>query len=294
MTATTNGTTSRGTTTRGRTAWRVIGGLLVVVALPYGVYSLVDVSARRVERVHTTMSATPSDGPAITTLDVRTDGKVLVTAADGEEVEITARIERGLRKPRVSQRVEGTTLVLRASCPTIGSFCNVGYTVRVPIGMRVDASSSGGSVSVEGTSSTVTVSSSGGGVTLRRTTGAATLSSSGGGITIDGSSGTVTASSSGGGVRGVALRSRKVSASSSGGGVSLTFAVAPADVRADSSGGGVRVEVPRDDAAYAVDASASGGGSTVGVKADPASANRIRVRSSGGGVTVTYDDAARR
>jgi hypothetical protein len=279
------------TTTSGRTAWRLIGGLLVVVALPYGVYSLVDVSVRRVDHVTATRSAAPSGGTALTALDVRTDGKVFVTAVDGQDVMISTRIERGLRRPRVSQRVEGDTLILRGSCPAIGSFCSVGYTVRVPRGMRVNVSSSGGSVTIDGTSSTVTASSSGGGVTLRRTTGTASASSSGGGVTIDGTSGPVTATSSGGGVRAVALRSSKVSASSSGGGVRLTFAVAPADVRAASSGGGVRVELPKGDATYAVDASASGGGTSVGVRTDPASSNRIRVRSSGGGVTVAYEGA---
>ena len=83
-------------------------------------------------------------------------------------------------------------------------------------------------------------------------------------------------------------RSAEVKANASGGGISLAFDEAPNTVDVDSSGGGVTVILPQGDAAYAVDAQASGGATKVGVSTNPASQRRIRLRSSGGGVTVRY------
>jgi hypothetical protein len=50
----------------------------------------------------------------------------------------------------------------------------------------------------------------------------------------------------------------------------------------------VTIELPPGPVAYAVDAESSGGGRRVDVKTDPDSANHIRARSSGGGVTIRY------
>jgi hypothetical protein len=136
----------------------------------------------------------------------------------------------------------------------------------------------------------VTGSSSGGDVTAEHVQGALDLESSGGGLRVEDARGSLVLNSSGGGISTKALRSSQVRASSSGGGVNLAFASAPDDVQADSSGGGVRVLLPPLSGPYHVDAKSSGGDTHTRVRTDPQSPRRIYVRSSGGGVTVDYQD----
>lgn len=72
--------------------------------------------------------------------------------------------------------------------------------------------------------------------------------------------------------------------STEGGDIDLDFAKAPGTVEASTAGGNVTLSVP--DGAYAVDASTGGGERSVNVRTDPSSANRIKLRTDGGDVTV--------
>ena len=172
-------------------------------------------------------------------------------------------------------RIAGNTLNLRGACPLFNSMCTVDYTVRLPRNTSVKVDSSGGDVLVSHLDGDIRLSSSGGDIRVSETTRRLQLFSSGGDI------------------RAELVRSSDVTASSSGGGVRLSFVSAPMKVDASSSGGDVRVEVPRDAAAYAVDASSSGGDTRVKVKTDPQSKHRVKLRSSGGGVTADYTSADR-
>jgi hypothetical protein len=163
---------------------------------------------------------------------------------------------------------------------------------------NVVLASSGGGVRAEAIRGSVQAGSSGGGVEVKAIGGAAKLESSGGGIVAQGVAGDVDASSSGGGVTVEEARGR-VEAGSSGGAVRVSFAAGNSkggDVQ--SSGGGVTVRVDPG-VGLQIDASSSGGrvASDLSVKGS-STKNSLRgtlnqggavlkVRSSGGGVTLT-------
>jgi hypothetical protein len=130
----------------------------------------------------------------------------------------------------------------------------------------VRARSSGGSVKVAGVHGEVSLSSSGGPVEARDVHGATRLTSSGGGVTAQAIDGTLFVDTSGGPAS-IDTVSGELTASSSGGGVQV--AGAAGRVKAGSSGGPVRV------------------GFTAG------NSKGGEISSSGGGVTVTLDPAAR-
>ncbi len=258
----------------------VLGSIFTALLLLWGVFTGISALARTEER-----SAVAFDGKLAT---IRVEGSAGVTLLGGDGAAVGGErvVVRGLRRPTVSERVEGDTLVLRADCPNFGGpWCSVRYELTVPRGADIEVDTSGGGVRVEGVDGALELESSGGGITVVDAAGPIDADSSGGGITITGARGAVTASSSGGGVQLLDSRSPTVAAASSGGGVRLEFVDAPDVVDASSSGGGVTVRLPGG-VAYAVDASSSGGGTRVDVATDPTSSHRITVRSSGGGVTV--------
>jgi hypothetical protein len=243
-----------------------LGGIFVVATIAWGCYQLVSLVAH--ER-----TTSPVSFPAgVTRLQIDTDaGHIELRGTDAATITGERVVDRGLGEPRFSERVDGDTLVIRADCPWWTNHnCGVAYTLAVPASVAVDASSSGSGIETAGLLGDQTLDSSGGGITVVDPAGALDVDSSGGGITVRGA------------------RSAQVQADSSGGGVRVSFAAPPSSVDVESSGGGVTIELPPGPVAYAVDAESSGGGRRVDVKTDPDSANRIRARSSGGGVTIRY------
>ncbi len=171
--------------------------------------------------------------------------------------------------------------------------------VTLPKTVLADIESSGGGVDASGLAARLRVSSSGGGVHVDDVQADVDLRSSGGGITANNVGGNIDASSSGGGVR-IDEAHGEVLAESSGGSVKVTFAAGNAkggDL--SSSGGGVQARV---DPAVGLelDAHSSGGGLTcdlpvtvrgkIGRDSIRGQLNgggaRLKVRSSGGGVTI--------
>ena len=125
-----------------------------------------------------------------------------------------------------------------------GSSCSVDYTIHVPQGVHVTATSIRGDITVSGAN--VDLSSSEGDVTLH-------------GVTTDG------------------LVRDSVDVESSGGDVTLSFSRTPMEVVADSRGGSVVIEVPDTPDSYRVLASSSGGDATTRIRTDrwvPASSVR--------------------
>jgi Putative adhesin len=265
---------------------RRIGALMVVLTLGYGVFTAISVLVRE-----TTRSALEFPG-GVTTLELDLDAggaTIVATATSGDRITGTRVVRRGLRKPTFAENVVGDRLKLTANCPAFGSpFCSVRYELQVPASITIVGGSAGGGISTEGIAGSQDLRSSGGGITITAATGAVHATSSGGGITIAGAAGSIDVSSSGGGISITDARSTQVKADSSGGGIQAEFTAVPDDVNVSSSGGGVTVELPAGEALYNVDANSSGGGTKVAVRTDPTSTHRVRVRSSGGGVTVRY------
>ena len=250
----------------GRQAWVVLGSIFAVITLAYGTISVVQLFAfaRASERFTFT--------DAVTAVDVDNEtGSTTVIGTAGDEIVVDVKITHGFRKPDTSAEIVDGVLAMRASCPwLLDMWCNADITLRVPRDVELRANADGGGLRIEGIDGDLEVSSSGGGVRL---------------IDVGGD---IRVRSSGGGVRGEELRSEVADVGSSGGGVRLSFVEPPNEVDASSSGGGVTIEVPSP-YAFDIDASSSGGGvDTSDVAHDPSADRTIRVRSSGGGVTVRY------
>jgi hypothetical protein len=252
-----------------RTTWIAAGACLAVASLGWGTFQATSLLA--FDRRHFTESFTPAQTGPITTIDVdNAAGSIEIVGSDRDDIVIDGEIERGIKKPTHSERVADGTLRLEADCFAMSTICSVDYDVQVPRDIAVKVRAAGGSVRVT------------------NMTGAQDLDSSGGGLRVEAASGDLRLRSSGGGVTAIGLRSARVDASASGGGVRLEFVDEPQAVNASSSGGGVTVVVPDTPVAYDIDAASSGGGAHRDVRSDPNSNRTIRVRSSGGGVTVRY------
>jgi hypothetical protein len=232
----------------GRQAWIILGSIFAVITLAYGTLSVIQLFAF----ARATEQYTFTDVVRSVDIDNET-GSTTVIGAEGDEVVVDAKIVHGFRRPDIDAQVVDGVLTVRATCSSwLDTWCIADLTVRVPrdVSLRADAD--------------------------------------GGGLRVEGIEGDVEVSSSGGGVRGERLRSGVADVSSSGGGVRLSFVDPPDAVDARSSGGGVTIEVPSP-YAFVIDASSSGGGvDTSDVVHDPNADRTIRVRSSGGGVTVRY------
>jgi len=231
-----------------RTAWRLGGSLFSVAAIGFGTFNLVDLLAHEEHHVHVEFA------DAVKVVDIDTDGgSIHIEGTDATTTVVDADISEGLRSGDHRERVEGDRLVVRATCPAFGSqWCGATYTIRVPRGVAVHATSSDSSITVAGIDGDLQLHSSDGGITASD------------------------------------VRSPTVAASSGDGHVALTFAAAPTQVRATSSDGAVTVVVPDTPDPYRVDATSSDGTTDVGVRTDPTSTRVIDAHSSDGRVTVRY------
>lgn len=170
--------------------------------------------------------------------------------------------------PRTTHKVEGDALTLvNSGCDQRGlnRRCEVDYRVQVPPGTTVSIDADAGQVTVTGVTAGVTVTADAGAVQLTDVTG------------------TVEVTAGAGSVKGTGLTG-PTTVDSDAGSVDLAYAKAPTRVDVTSDAGRVTVRLPG--GSYAVDARVSAGHRTVGVTNDPASPNKITVRSSAGAVEV--------
>ncbi|MEU9113094.1 DUF4097 family beta strand repeat-containing protein [Streptomyces sp. NPDC048483] len=173
----------------------------------------------------------------------------IVPIAAGGAVKVTEKYEYNDEKPHPAHAVKDGRLTLEAEeCTGSGKQCKVSYRVLLPRNAAVDLRTSGGDVTVRGTSGPISAETSGGDITVADST------------------------------------ARKAKVKTSGGDVELTLAAVPDEVSGQTSGGDVTIRVPK--GSYAVDASTSGGTRTVSVPTDGGSAHKIAAKTSGGDVTV--------
>ncbi|MFD9812405.1 DUF4097 family beta strand repeat-containing protein [Streptomyces sp. NPDC059080] len=173
----------------------------------------------------------------------------VVTVDGGGPVRVTEKYTYHDSRPAPTHSVADGGLTLDASvCRGLGNNCSVSYRVQVPRATAVDLHTSGGNITVRGTTGSVAAETSGGDVTLD------------------------------------AVAARKARAKTSGGSVSATFTTVPDDVSGTTSGGNVTIRLPR--SSYAVEATTSGGDRKVSVPTDPAARHRVVAHTSGGDVSV--------
>jgi hypothetical protein len=271
------------------------GLAVLVLGVPLLALSAVDWAARRTTTK--VVSFGGADLPnGITSVSVKGAGDVTVLGKpigsdDAEQVRVKQRVVRGLRSVKVSSRVRGSTLELASVCPSFSSVCTVDFEIILPDNVKLDLNSSGGDVTVRNQRVGLAARSSGGTVSVYDVSGSVDVRSSGGDLLLERVAGNIKGHTSGGDVMGVALDSSDASLSSSGGEVNVTFVRAPTRVKATSSGGDVLVLLPPGSQSYAASAESSGGDNSVGVRTDPASSNRVEVRSSGGDARIEYSTA---
>lgn len=210
-------------------------------------------------------------------VDAGAGGSVRVVGTDDDEVVIDGETQRGLVSPAHEQVVSGDRLEVRSDCGPPGPiafalFCSTDYTIQVPEEVDVEVRSHGAGVTVEGVDGFVEVHTEGGGITAVDLGGDAELRTQGGGVDATN------------------LRSPNLVADVQGGGVDLAYLEAPSSVSVGTSGGGATVLLPEGPAGYVVDTRASGGSEVIDVRTDPDADRLLRIRTSGGGITLRYQD----
>ncbi|MGH9129131.1 MAG: DUF4097 family beta strand repeat-containing protein [Acidimicrobiales bacterium] len=168
---------------------------------------------------------------------------------------VTEDLRWSFGRPKPTLAWSGQTLTLDGRhCSGEGPIsinwdCAVSYRLSVPPGISVRATTSDGRLS------------------LTRITGPVRATTSNGSITGLGLGATVTARTSDGAIR-------------------LGFTNPPSSVNARTSNGSVHVFLPAGPAAYRVSTATDNGSSHVSVHTDSVAANKIRVRTSNGSISV--------
>jgi hypothetical protein len=236
-----------------------------VATLAWGVLQVVVAWAYASETTSQTISQ------PVRSIDVRGTGKVVITGADTDHVELTTKVRRGLRATDHSVDVVGDTLVLRSDCPGfLTNYCSTDWTVTAPHDVSVRVRTDDGRVTVSDVTGAVDLASDHGSVEAIRVPGATTLRSDHGDVTATGSTAQV------------------VDAATDHGRVRLELTAVPQTVTARSDHGDVTVVVPAGDESYVVNADTDHGRRDVGVKDDPAAPRGIAAHSDHGDVTVRY------
>lgn len=247
-------------------AWIVIGSVLTAGALVFTTGNIISQLAHDEETITDTF-----DAADLSAIDIAgSDGSIEVVGGAGDQVRLVAEIDHGLRRTGTSQRIEGTTLVLRSSCPLLSNWCQVDYRLEVPARMAVTARTDNGRITVRDLDGPLDVDADNGSIELVRV------------------GGTIRGSTDNGSLVATGLRSTEVAADSDNGRVSLTFVDPPRSVEATTDHGSVTVVVPDDDTIYRVVVGTDLGRSDVGVRTDPDSDRVITARSDVGSVSVRY------
>jgi hypothetical protein len=247
-------------------AWIVVGSVLTVGALVFTTGNIISQLAHDEETVTETFDATDLSAVEVS----GSDGSIEVVGGPGDEIRLVADIDHGLRRTGTSQEIEGSTLVLRSSCPLVSSWCRVDYRLEVPARLAVTARTDNGRITVRDIDGPLEVDADNGSIELVRV------------------GGTIRGSTDNGSLVATGLRSAEVDADSDNGRVSLTFASPPRSVEATTEHGSVEVVVPDDQTIYRVVLGTDLGSSDVGVRTDPDSDRVITARSDVGSVSVRY------
>jgi hypothetical protein len=255
----------------GNRTWRLAGVLVTVVALLVGGFFIVRTlfgSSAAAEEQQRQSYQRP-----VTRLEFDVDsGDISVAPAGDGQISVERTLHYRRAKPTSSEEWTGDTLRLASRCPEEKG-CWVNWTVRVPAGVAVLASTQAGDVS------TVDI------------TGELDLTSTAGDVSVRGSGGAVRVRGEAGNVTGTGLKSTSVDVQTTDGAVSLDFAVPPTTARVVGEAGSIRIAVPRAGTGpdgYTVHASTQAGDRKVTVDEDSAGRHSISAELVDGDVSVGY------
>jgi hypothetical protein len=271
---------------RGRALWVACGSVLLVAALAWGTFSVVELLAHeeRTERF-----VVPAAG--LTRLDVDNDaGSVRIVGTDGDEISVEADVSVGVRDTGFSHEVVDSTLQLSGSCPIIGSrWCGVSYRIEVPRRLDIEVTSDDGRVDVRNIDGGVVIDSDEGRVDVRNVDGDVVIDSDDGRVELIDVAGTIEVDGNNGRIVGRDLSGTVVDVSTDNGGIDLEFTAAPDRVRANGDNGSIDIAVPRIDEGYSVIADTENDESNVEVDDNPESPHIIAVETDNGSITVRYE-----
>jgi hypothetical protein len=248
-----------------RMLWVLVGTILLLGGVWWGVFSIVGLLARD---QWTVPYIQPAEG--LTTLRVVNDnGRVVVRGADTDEITVTAEVSRGLFRTDETARVVDDTYALSSDCVGFNDYwCWVHYDIVVPRDLTVVVESDNGRVSVSNLDATVNVDADNGRVEL------------------DALRGPILASSDNGSIVGTGLSAESVEVGTDNGRVDLAFTEAPSTVIATTDNGSVEVAVPDLASGYFVDPHTDNGSETISVVQNPSSRRTIRIETDNGSITV--------
>jgi Putative adhesin len=256
-----------------RAFWSVTGSVLFAGAVGSGTYNVAILLG------HDEYTETVAyDAADVNAIDIANDaGSVTVigtdTATDTRQITLTARISSGIRDTENRHEIVDGVLIVRASCPNIGStWCEAKYTLEVPHDVEVSIHSDNDGIRVDDIAGAVDIDGDNGSVRVWRLSGDVSVASDNGDITAE------------------ELSSTTASFDTDNGDVRASFIVAPQSVRATSDNGDVTVEVPRGDDAYRVESATDNGSTDIEVRDDPAGERVIVVTTDNGDLQVRYSD----
>jgi hypothetical protein len=209
-------------------------------------------------------------------LDLDAGSISLIATAQPDTVAVTRQLSWSQRnRPSASEIWNGDTLhIERPRCVPDSSQCSAQYTIRLPAGTAVDASTGGGDIITHGMTAD-----------QRLTTGF-------GMVRVAGSGGSLDITDQAGDIIGTRLSSTDTTVSTNGQ-ITLDFVAVPSTLDATSGGGDIDVAVPRagdgGTDAYRVDTGTTDGPSaTVEVAQNPAGRHALFIRADHGLVRVHY------
>jgi Putative adhesin len=249
----------------GRPLWVIFGSLLVLAAVVFGTFNVIDLLAHEERTERFTVPATELDRLLVD----NDSGSVTIVGADTDEVSVEAEVSDGLRQTGFRHEVVGSTLELHGSCPLIGSmWCRV--TLRVEVPRRVD-------LEIHADDDSVDVRDVDGEVVVDADNGSVDLSDVSGSIDVETDNGRVSA---------VDVSSPVAGVSADNGRVELVFSVPPDSVTVGADNGSVEIVVPEVEGGYNVTAEADNGSPEVLVDDNPDSPRTIQVTADNGDITV--------
>ena len=153
---------------RGVRCWTIVGTVLVVAALGWGAFNVIDLLAHGETTEHETFAAAD-----VRTISVDNDnGQVVVVGTDTEVIRLDAEISDGLRDTGYSWEVVDGVLEIEGHCPLFGSYwCDVDYRLEVPNDVNVVIISDNDRVYVGDVSGSVDINADNGRVDLVRLSG---------------------------------------------------------------------------------------------------------------------------
>jgi hypothetical protein len=249
----------------GRPLWTIAGTVIVVGALAWGAFNVIDLLAHG----ETTEDATfPAEG--VHTISVDNDnGQVIVVGTDTATISLEAEISHGLRDTGFDWEVVDGVLEVEGHCPLFGSYwCDVDYRLEVPNDVDVLISSDNDRVYVSDIAGDVQINADNGRVELVRL------------------SGTVHAETDNGRLEGDGLSSDSVTAMSDNGRVELDFVDAPSFVRAETDNGSIDIALPDVDGGYNVDTQTDNGSEDIAILDNPSSTRTVDAETDNGSITV--------